>query len=170
MNFQLVRAAEHDLPFIMATERREGYDAFVGRWDEARHREALFDDSHAYFVGVGSSAPIGFVILRHWASAERVTLVKRIAVVAPGQGHGRMLLAAAVDRVFVETDAYRLCIGLFPDNHRARRAYEAVGFTAEGIARGSAFFKGVHRDELVMAQLRPEWEDRRRIDRPDTPT
>ena len=52
-------------------------------------------------------------------------------------------------------------LGLVPDNHRARRAYEAVGFTAEGIARGSAFFHGVHRDELVMAQLRPEWEQRR---------
>jgi hypothetical protein len=33
-------------------------------------------------------------------------------------------------------------------------AYEAVGFTAEGVARGSSFFYGVHRDELVMAVLR----------------
>ena len=44
MDFQLLRATETDLPFIMATERGEGYDAFVGRWDEARHREALFPD------------------------------------------------------------------------------------------------------------------------------
>ncbi|WP_246707285.1 GNAT family N-acetyltransferase [Mesorhizobium sp. NZP2077] len=156
-----MRATENDLPFIMATERREGYEAFVGRWDETRHRKALLDDNHTYFLGVGDSLPIGFVILRGWASAEFVTLVKRIAVVASGQGQGRMLLTAAVDRVFVETDANRLCIGLFPDNHRARRAYEAVGFKAEGIARGSAFFNGEHRDELVMAQLRPEWEKRR---------
>ncbi|KAA3451326.1 GNAT family N-acetyltransferase [Mesorhizobium sp. SARCC-RB16n] len=161
MDFRLVRATENDLPFIMATERREGYEALVGRWDEARHREALVDDSHAYFVGIGDSVPIGFVILRDWASAERVTLVKRIAVVAPGQGQGRMMLAAAADRVFGETDAYRLCIGFFPDNHRARRTYEAVGFTAEGVSRGSAFFQGMHRDEMVMAQLRPEWEKRR---------
>lgn len=104
MDFQLVRATETDLPFIMATERREGYDAFVGRWDEARHCKALGDDSHAYFVGIAGSVPIGFVILRDWASAERVTLVKRMAVVTPGQGQGRMLLAAAVDRVFVETE------------------------------------------------------------------
>ncbi len=34
INFRLARAAEHDLPFIMATERHEGYDAVVGRWDE----------------------------------------------------------------------------------------------------------------------------------------
>jgi len=161
MDFHLLRATADDLPFIMATERREGYDALVGHWDEPRHREALADGSHVYFIGVDGSVPVGFAILRHWASTERVTLVKRIAVVGPGQGHGRLLLAAIVDRVFSETAAYRLWISLFPDNHRARRAYEAVGFTAEGIARGSAFFNGVHRDELVMSQLRPEWEQRR---------
>jgi len=56
-----------------------------------------------------------------------------------------------------DTDAHRIWLGVFPDNARARRAYEAVGFKAEGVARGSAFFGGVHRDELVMALLRPEW-------------
>lgn len=44
---------------------------------------------------------------------------------------------------------------------RARRAYEAVGFAAEGIARGSAFFGGIYLSELTMAILRPEWNDRR---------
>ena len=70
------------------------------------------------------------------------------------------MLAAAVDRAFRETGVYRLQIGLFPDNARARRAYEAVGFQAEGVSRGSAFFAVVFRDELVMALLRPEWEER----------
>ncbi len=69
-----------------------------------------------------------------------------------------LLLAAVIDRVFRDTDAYRLQIGLFPDNLRARRAYEATGFRAEGVSRGSAYFNGVHRDELVMSLLRPEWE------------
>ncbi|UVK39788.1 GNAT family N-acetyltransferase [Mesorhizobium sp. AR10] len=161
MDFRLVRATEEDLPFIMATERLEGYDALVGRWDEARHRNAFVDDSHVYFIGFDGLAPIGFVLLRHWSSPERVTLVRRVAVAVPGQGHGRMLLAAVVDRVFEDTTAHRLVIGLFPDNHRARRAYQAVGFTAEGISRGSAYFQGEHRDELVMSQLRPVWEERR---------
>lgn len=48
----------------------------------------------------------------------------------------------------------------FTPSADARRAYAAVGFTAEGVARGSAFFGGVHRDELVLAVLRPEWEAR----------
>jgi RimJ/RimL family protein N-acetyltransferase len=158
MDFRLVRATADDLPFIMATERLEGYGALVGRWEEPRHRAAFLDGSHAYFIGFDGTQPIGFVMLRFWDSPERITLVRRVAVTRPGEGHGRKLLAAVVERAFRYTSAYRLQIGLFPENLRARRAYEAVGFVAEGISRGSAFFDGVYRDELVMSLLRPECE------------
>jgi RimJ/RimL family protein N-acetyltransferase len=161
MPLELARATAADIPFIMATERVPGYEAFVGRWDEARHQAALADPRHAYFIARAGGAPTGFAILREWASPERVTAVKRIAVADPGRGNGRALLGAAVDAVFRETDAHRLWLGVFPDNVRARRVYEALGFQAEGIARGNAFFGGVHRDELVMALLRPDWVARR---------
>lgn len=160
MAFEIARATHADLPFVMATERLEGYDAIVGRWDEPRHRAAFADGRHAYFIGRDAGDPVGFAILRDWASPERVTLVKRVAVAATGQHYGRRLLAAVVDAVFQDTDAHRLWLGVFPENLRARRAYEAVGFVAEGVARGSAFFGGVHRDELTMSILRPDWESR----------
>jgi RimJ/RimL family protein N-acetyltransferase len=161
------RDDESMIPFVMATERTPGFDALVGRWDEARHRAALADGRHAYFIARDGGRPIGFAIVRDWASPERVALVKRIAVTRPGLGHGRALLARVVDAVFGETDAWRLWLGVFPENPRARRAYEAAGFRAEGIARGVAFFGGISRDELVMALLRPEWEALR--DRRDMP-
>ena len=154
---RLDRATEADIPFIMATERLPGYEALVGRWDEARHRAAMADGRHAYFVGRRAGSPIGFLIIRDWNSAEQVSLLKRIAVAEPGQGNGREILRAALDAVFEQTGIHRLSIGVFPENERARRAYEAVGFAAEGVARGSAFFGGTHRDELTLAILRPEW-------------
>ena len=156
----ITRADASAIPFVMATERTAGFEQFVGRWDEARHRLALADGRHAYFIGRDGAEPVGFVIVRDWASPERVALIKRIAVTRPGQGYGRALLTQLVDAVFNETNAWRLWLGVFPDNVRARRAYAAVGFEAEGIARGSAFFGGVHRDELAMAILRPQWEAR----------
>jgi RimJ/RimL family protein N-acetyltransferase len=160
--FDVVRGDESMIPFIMATERTSGFETLVGRWDETRHRAALCDGRHAYFIAQRHAAPIGFAILRDWGSQERATLVKRIAVSCPGQAHGRSLLNKVVDAAFRETDVWRLWLGVFPENIRARRAYEAVGFRAEGIARGSAFFGGVHRDELIMALLRPEWQARQR--------
>ncbi|MBC8128935.1 MAG: GNAT family N-acetyltransferase [Rhizobiaceae bacterium] len=157
MAFDIRRADEGDIPFVMATERGEGFAAVVGRWDEARHRAALADGEHAYFIGRKDGRPRGFVIFRSWNSSERVCLLKRIAVDRPGEGDGRLLLRAAVGAAFGETDVHRLWLGVFPDNARARRAYEACGFQAEGTARGSAFFDGRHRDELVMSLLRHEW-------------
>lgn len=158
---QLDWATEADLPFIMATERLPGYEALVGRWDEAKHHAAMADGRHAYFVGRRAGSPIGFLIIRDWNSPEQVSLLKRIAVAEPGQGDGKEILRAALDAVFEQTNVHRLWIGVFPENERARRAYEAVGFVAEGVARGSAFFGGVHRDELTLAILRPEWDTRR---------
>src|SRR5262249_42219907 len=73
----------------MATERIAGFEQFVGRWEEARHRLALADGRHAYFIGRDGLEPIGFVIVRDWASPERVAVIKRIAVSRPGQGYGR---------------------------------------------------------------------------------
>jgi diamine N-acetyltransferase len=154
------------IPFVMETERTPEFAELVGRWDEARHRAALADGRHAYFIARTGAGLVGFAIVRDWASPEHVALVKRIAVNRPGLGQGRALLSRVVDAVFEETDAWRLWLGVFPENPRARRAYEAVGFRAEGIARGVAFFGGTHRDELVMALLRPEWRALR--DRSDT--
>ena len=157
MTLKFDRASKTDLPFIMATERTSGYEALVGRWDEARHLAAIDDDHYAYFLASDGAAPVGFSIVRDWASPERVTCVKRIAVSSPGRGVGRRLLHAVVDAIFRDTNAHRVWLGVFPENERARRAYEAVGFKAEGIARGNAFFGGIHHDELIMAILKPEW-------------
>jgi RimJ/RimL family protein N-acetyltransferase len=154
----LRRGTSDDVPFIMRTERIDGYEAVVGRWDEARHRSAFADPRYAYFIAEAADRPIGFAMLRDWASHDRVTLVQRVAVTEPGKGGGTAMMRAVVDAAFTDTDVHRLWIGCFPENLRARRTYEAVGFVAEGIARGSAFFHGEHRDELILSQLRPDWE------------
>jgi RimJ/RimL family protein N-acetyltransferase len=156
--FDIVRGDELMIPFIMATERTPAFENLVGRWDEQRHRAALGDGRHAYFVARRGEAAVGFAILRDWGSPERVTQVKRVAVSYPGHGYGTTLLNKVVNAVFEETEVWRLWLGVFPENIRARRAYEAVGFRAEGIARGNAYQAGVYRDELIMALLRPEWQ------------
>ena len=152
------RGGEADIPFMMATERLAGYERLVGRWDAFHHEAALRDGRYAYFIAKRDAEPVGFALLRDFGSPERSTLVKRIAVTRPGLGFGRAFLAKLAAIVFEETDAWRLWLGLFPENLRARKAYEAAGFQAEGIARGSAFFDGIFRDELIMALLRPDWE------------
>lgn len=158
VEFDVVRAGEDDLAFVMATERLDGYRELVGRSEEQQHRAFLADGRHAYFIGRLGGRPVGFVVVRDWQSWDGVSTIKRVAVVEPGRGHGSAILRLVAGRVFTETTCHRLAIGLFPTNERARRAYERVGFKAEGIARGSVYFLGEHRDELIMAMLRPEWD------------
>jgi RimJ/RimL family protein N-acetyltransferase len=154
----LDRSGVHDLPFIMGAERMPGFESLVGRWDEDRHMHALENPRYAYFLIKQADEAIGFAILRDWKWMDKVTQLKRMVISKPGNGHGKAALQRLNEIVFSETDAYRFWLGVFPGNARARRAYEAVGFRAEGIARGSAYVDGQHRDELVMAILRPEWE------------
>jgi RimJ/RimL family protein N-acetyltransferase len=158
MTVTIARPSLADVAFIMAVERSDGYDKLVGRSDETWHRAALADQRYAYFLAFNGGERAGFAILRDWRAPERVTHIKRIAVATPGAGVGRTFLNLILDNVFGETEAYRLSLGLFPENIRARRAYESVGFKIEGVTRGSAYFDGVNRDELMMAILRPEWQ------------
>jgi diamine N-acetyltransferase len=153
---QLMRGAVDDIAFIMASERLAGYEKLVGRWTKLQHRKALADGRHAYFVARLNSDAVGFAIVRDWASPERVVHIKRVVVTQPGRGHGTALLRNLVRTIFSNTDAYRIWLGVFPENVRARRAYEAVGFQREGVARGQSYFGGVHRDELIMSLLRSD--------------
>ena len=73
----------------MATERLEGYGELVGRWEADRHLAALADGRHAYFVAEADGEPVGFAILRDWASPEQVTLVKRVAIAGRGRVSAR---------------------------------------------------------------------------------
>lgn len=158
MGLTLVDAMADDLTFIMSVERLPGYDALVGRWEEGDHRKALADPTYRYLRADLDGTPVGFVILRGWNAPDHVSLIKRAAIARPGQGIGRQMIAAVVARVFQETEVYWIAIGCFPDNYRARASYEAAGFIAEGITRGSAYFHGEHRDELLLSILRPEWQ------------
>jgi RimJ/RimL family protein N-acetyltransferase len=156
-SLRLISAGEADIPFVMRTERLPGYDTVVGRWDEQRHRAAMADGRHAYFLAIDADAPAGFAIVRDWSSPDRVSLVKRIAMQDSGRGLGSRFLAKLVDHIFTATDTHRICLGVFPENRRAIKAYEKVGFLAEGVAHGSAYFGGIYRDEMVMAMVRTDW-------------
>lgn len=151
------RATLAELPFVMATERLDGYEKLVGRWEEDRHRQALAADNYAYFIAEVKDQPVGFAILRGWNAADRVTLIQRIAIAKPGHGIGTSMMKQIVDLAFRDSNVYRLWIGHFTDNVRAGRCYQSAGFKPEGITRGSAYFFGVNHDEAILSIIRPEW-------------
>ncbi len=161
----VVGATDADIPFILRTERLPGYDALVARSDAAGHRARMANQRCAHFIARADDRPVGFAIVRDWHAPDGIALLMRIAMAEPGKGYGTAFLGRILDRVFGETACHRFWVGQFPDNTRARRVYEAVGFVAEGIARGNIYLNGQHRDELILSILRPDWQARRTADR-----
>lgn len=151
---------EADIPFVMATERRPGFESFVGRWAEERHRAEMAAASNAYLLGLDDGgAASGFAILRDLDNRYGNVLLQRMAVTEPGRGFGRALLLAVIDWVFARPDSHRLWLDVFEDNARARRAYRAVGFREDGLLR-EAYIRpdGARVTQVLMSVLRREWE------------
>lgn len=159
MSLRLRPAGEPDLAFILATERLPGSEALVGRWDEATHRARLADPRFAYLVAERDAAALGFAILRDLTRGASRIQLQRIALVAPGQGTGRRVLALIAAHVFADPAVARLDLEVFADNLRARRAYAAAGFV-ETEFRKQAWRRldGTVTDEFVMTLERERWQ------------
>ena len=160
---RLRRATEADIPFIMETERKPGYDQFIGRYSLDEHRAHLADPAFAYLIGENAEgSALGFVILMDLNRRDGNACVKRIAVSSPEKGLGTPLLAGAVDFAFLETNAHRLWLDVVSGNLRAQTVYRKVGFIQEGVLREAALLPdGSRSDFLLMSILRPEWAARR---------
>lgn len=152
---ELARATRADIPFVMATERIPGYEQFVGRWDVEQHETAIADSSNAYFIGRHGGTPFGFVIVQNWASADGATLIKRIIVADTGRNLGRVLLSQVIDTIFMQTQASRIWLNVYPDNIRAQKAYRALGFDFEERDVSPTSSDASRRPMLMMVLSRP---------------
>jgi RimJ/RimL family protein N-acetyltransferase len=70
-----------------------------------------------------------------------------------GRGVGRRLLAATIEHAW-RYGFERIEPAVFADNLRARRLYESLGFTPEGVLRRHRKVNGIYEDGVVMALLR----------------
>jgi RimJ/RimL family protein N-acetyltransferase/catechol 2,3-dioxygenase-like lactoylglutathione lyase family enzyme len=156
-----LRAAEvSDIAFIMACERRPGYEAFVGRWPEEKHRAVMADADFRYLIARDESGDVGFVILHStWMRPENLYL-KRIAVHDAEKGNGKKILAALHDWVFTQTDTQRFWLEVVEHNHRARRVYRAMGWSEEGIVRDAWFddAQGRRGSFVQVSILKSDWQ------------
>jgi len=144
-------ATAADIPFILATERLPGYDAFVGRFEEDVHRANLADDNWLYFIGLdGAGAPQGFAILQNRNDGDGSEYLRRIAVTDAGRGFGRPFLSAVIDWVFAETANTRFHLHVRNSNVRARHVYESLGFVDAGPEDGDA-------TSTTMALVKDAW-------------
>lgn len=161
----LVRGTPADIEAIMAIERRPGFEDLVGRWPAAQHREEMARPGSLYLLQRPGATLEGFALLQNLDNPYDAVYLKRIAVHSPGGGAGGRLIEAMLAWLFTETRINRLSLEVFPENERARRAYERAGFETEGLCRETYRREdGIYRSALLMAVLRRDWLRRNSAD------
>jgi RimJ/RimL family protein N-acetyltransferase len=105
--------------------------------------------------------PIG---MSHFHSFdERSKSIKLAILLEPnfqGQGLGSEAVAVMLEYAFKTFDLHRVSLSAFSSNPAGLRAYERAGFRFEGVRRKAWFRDGEWHDDVVMAVLRSEWQER----------
>ncbi|WP_338672427.1 GNAT family protein [Streptomyces sp. SCSIO 30461] len=105
---------------------------------------------------------VGEVVLNLWDPGNE-SCGFRICLVPGtyGQGLGTEATRLIVGYGFEQLGLHRVSLEVYAFNPRARRAYEKVGFVAEGVLRDALLWEGERVDATVMSILAPEWSRHR---------
>jgi RimJ/RimL family protein N-acetyltransferase len=79
------------------------------------------------------------------------------------RGYGKDAFRLLVAYGFRELNLYKLNLGVFSYNARARHVYEKCGFVLEATQRAMLCRDGQHHDFHMMGMIRPEWEALRQL-------
>lgn len=154
------RTARHeDIDFILAQEARTEFQNLIFSSSREQHEQNLVSQNWRYFIFQKDETEdaIGYAILSGLTSPHGNICLVRIAIAQPGQGDGKQALRLLLDWVFTEYKAHRFWLDVFEDNHRARRAYQSVGFREEGLLRETAKQQDRYVSQVVMSILEQEY-------------
>ncbi|GAA2251422.1 GNAT family protein [Streptomyces amakusaensis] len=138
------------------------------------HRDSAMEEDRirAWYGGVGdrdgrvdlavveraTGRVVGEAVLNEW-DEENESCNFRISCVSGvlGRGLGTEATRLLVGHGFETLGLHRISLEVYAFNPRARRVYEKVGFTAEGVLRDALLWEGERVDSVVMSILAPEW-------------
>jgi len=106
---------------------------------------------------------VGEAVLNQWDPGNE-SCNFRILIGPKGRdrGLGTEATRLIVGYGFEHLGLHRISLEVYAFNPRARRAYEKVGFRAEGVLRESLRYNGEWHDATLMSILAPEWDPKTR--------
>ncbi|MEU8827666.1 GNAT family protein [Streptomyces sp. NPDC048636] len=105
-----------------------------------------------------SGTLVGEVVLYEWDESHRGCAFRTL--LGPrgrDRGLGTEAARLIVGYGFERLGLHRVSLGVYAFNPRARRAYEKVGFVAEGVEREVLWHDGAWADAVTMSLLDREW-------------
>ena len=142
---------EHPTAFSSSYEEQRGrpLDAFAGRLREAREGGDSF--LLGCFRGASLIGTVGFFReqgpqRRHWGVITHM----HVAAEHQRRGHGRALLAAALDRARGTPGLTLVRLAVESTNDAARSLYQSIGFERYGTERDALLVDGTFYDQDLM--------------------
>jgi len=77
-----------------------------------------------------------------------------------GKGYAQEAVRGLVDFLFSTFKLHRIHVSVDTENTASRKLCERIGFRQEAHLVKAIFFKGEWRDDVVMAMLGSEWENK----------
>ena len=123
-----------DVAFVRRVESDPANARDVDQWSEAEHQSALEDPDFVHLIleTAREHEPVGYLILEDARNPQGSLLLRRVAIARKGRGFGRAAVRLAIRYCFEVLGFERLWLTVAPDNRRARRLYEHLGFADRG--------------------------------------
>lgn len=138
-----------DLDWVLAAEGHPDNATFVTQWTRRQHATTLDHPDTRHFIveAVGSGRAVGYVILAGLSDPRSGIELRRIVVTDKGRGYGRDTLRMIKTIALGDWRTRRLWLDVRPNNPRAKRLYEAEGFTVEGTDPDGLIILSIRRED-----------------------
>lgn len=148
-----------DLDFVAAAERDPEASPNITARPRERHMQSFEHPDEEHLLVLEDGEPVGYALLQGFDRRHRNIEIQTLVISERDRGLGRRTLRLLLDYLFDERDAHRVWLDVVGHNARARRAYEAVGFTHEGEMREAWLCEedGGWDSILLLSILEHEW-------------
>lgn len=154
----LVEAIESDIEIIIEIENHKENRDYIWLGTYEDHLYEIKDPNHLLFVfkEKESGQIVGFSLI-YMDFKSNLFELRRIAITKKGIGYGKESLKAIIKYAFEETKTNKIWLDVYPDNHRAIKLYEGLGFKRDGLLRQNYKSEKGYLDQAVYSLLREEY-------------
>ncbi len=147
-----------DLDFVLAAQHDPEAAPNITARPRERHVQSFGDPNEEHLIVLEDGEPVGYALLEGLDKRHRNVEIQTLVITERDRGLGRATLRLLLDYLFDQRDAHRVWLDVVGANDRARRAYEAVGFTHEGEMREAWLTEDGSFDSIhYLSILEQEW-------------
>lgn len=153
---RILTGSVHDEAQARAAEAPDE-EKFLLEWYRSRADQG--DRLDLAVVDKAAGRCVGEAVLNQWDPGnESCNFRILLGPAGRDRGLGTEATRLIVGYGFERLGLHRISLEVYAFNPRARRAYEKVGFRAEGVLRESLRYNGEWHDATLMSILFPEWD------------